>query len=124
MTLTDQEAIIALQHQIWEAYITQNMPLLEAIYPEEHHFRHTGGRYQAREDFFADIRSGVFRYYSYIPESEHVTFLSDSTAILHAKARTDARIYGFRKVWRMNFDLAFEKIDGKWRPADDRKIRG
>lgn len=118
MTQTDQEAIIALQHQIWEAYITKNIPLLEMIYPDNHYFRHTGGRYQARDEFLADIKSGVFRYYSYLPESETVTFLSDSTAILHIKAKTDARIYGFRKVWRMDFDLAFEKIDGRWRPAE------
>lgn len=119
MTTQDEGAIIRLQHEIWEAIIAQDFEKLEQFYPKNHLFRHVGGHYQTRNDYFSTIRSGTFRYYSYLPISETVRLISDSKAILHAKAKSDARIYGFRKMWRMDFEIAFEKIAGKWRPANE-----
>ncbi|WP_161980723.1 nuclear transport factor 2 family protein [Streptococcus sp. S784/96/1] len=119
MTQTAEKEIIALQHEIWEAIIARDFDQLHQLYPEDHLFCHVGGYYQTREEYFDYIRGGTFRYYTYVPISETVRFINDKRAILHAKAKTDARIYGFRKVWTMDFELPFERIEGRWQPANE-----
>ena len=119
MTAAAEKEIIQLQHDIWEAIIARNFERLSLLYPEDHLFRHVGGHYQTRAEYFSTIRRGIFRYYSYVPVSETVKLVSDDRAILHAQAKSDARIYGFRKIWRMDFELPFEKVEGRWRPAND-----
>ncbi|MEX2805381.1 nuclear transport factor 2 family protein [Streptococcus sp. H31] len=115
----DEKEIVALQHEIWKAIIDKDFERLYALYPENHLFRHVGGYCQTREEYFETIRSGTFSYYTYVPISETVRLVGEERAILHAKAKTDARIYGFRKVWTMDFELPFEKVEGRWQPAND-----
>lgn len=114
-----EKEIVALQHEIWEALIAQDYEKLRKIYPASHMFRHVGGHYQTRDEYFKTVKSGVFRYYTYEPISEKVRLINDTRAILHAISKTDARIYGFRKIWNMDFELHFEKINGKWQPANE-----
>lgn len=118
MTATTE--IIQAQHEIWETILAGDFEKLRTLYPVDHLFRHVGGYYQTVDEYLDTLKSGTFRYYSYEPTSETVKMVSDTRAILHAKAKSDARIYGFRKVWRMDFELPFEKINGRWWPANDR----
>lgn len=111
--------IIATHHAIWDALIQLDFDRLAQLYPEDHLIRHSGGYYQTREEYFNTMKDGTFRYYTYEPVSETVRQVSERRAILHAKAKTDARIYGVRKVWRMDFELPYELVNGQWLPAND-----
>ena len=120
--MTDTEMIIAAQAEIWDNIIARNDERLREIYPADHLFRHVGGHYQTLDEYLATISSGTFRYYSYDPVKETVDFVDDSHAILHSRAKSDARIYGIRKVWRMDFKLGFKKVGGRWVPANEDEV--
>lgn len=116
--MTDKEAIIASHHAVFEHVVERDLHWLEDFYPEDYQLRHTGNAYQDKADWLKTLRSGTFRYFDITFLSEDVRLLDDNRAILHWKATTDASIYGYRKVWRMDFETPFYKIDGVWKPND------
>ncbi|BAQ24468.1 putative uncharacterized protein [Streptococcus troglodytae] len=120
--MTDTENIIALQAEIWDNILARNTKRLREIYPQDHLFRHVDGYYQILDEYLSTLASGTFRYYTYEPVKETVTFVDDSHAILHSRAKSDARIYGMHKVWRIDFKLGFKKVGGRWVPANEDEV--
>lgn len=116
MTDRIKESIIQRQHDIWDAIVAKDFDRLSQLYPETMQFRHVDGKRQTREEYFDYIRTGTFRYYNFKAISEDVMLIDENHAILHSIATTDARIYGFRKVWRMDFELPYVKVNNQWQP--------
>lgn len=116
--MTDKEAIIASHRAVFECVVTQDWDWLADFYPEDYQLRHTGNAYQDKSEWLETLKSGTCRYFNFTFLSEDVEFLDANRAILHWQATTDALIYGYRKVWRMDFETPFYKIGGIWKPND------
>lgn len=112
-----EEEIIAVHKRINEATVARNFEWFEHYYPNDMVIRHSGGVIQTKSEWLKTLKDGTFRYYDYHLLEANVTPIGKERAILSFRATTDALIYGYRKVWKMQFDTTSKKINGEWKPA-------
>lgn len=112
-----EEEIIAIHKRINEAIVARDFEWLENYYPDDMVIRHSGGVTQTKSEWLKTLKDGTFRYYDYHLLEANVTPIGKERATLSFRATTDALIYGYRKVWKMQFDTTFKKINGEWKPA-------
>ena len=110
---TEEAAVLAAFEKIQQAMVDADVDTLDRIIKDGKTFTHMSGKVQTKEEYFADIKSGVLDYKSYTIENPSVA-INGKYAKLTAVTTLTANAYGAQGSWPFNTTAWFEKINGDW----------
>ena len=113
--MTDQQAIRKVYEDMYRAMISKDTIALGHLLSDDSILIHMTGHRQPRNEYLAEIASGVLNYYSVETDSVDIT-VNGNAATMIGKSRVNAAVYGGgRHTWRLRMDSQLRKINGEWK---------
>ncbi len=109
----DQLTVLYQQARYCQAMTDADTDTLREIVSPDAVFTHMSGRQQTHEEYFADIESGVLRYFTIGIDHPTVEVDGDTASITYTSV-LNANAYGARGTFRMSGTHWFEKRGGEW----------
>ncbi len=112
--LTAQQLeVLEAFNRFQEAMCSGDVGAIDALIEPGTRMTHGGGAKQDKDDWLEEVASGSMRYYSSEIASADIRVEGD-WAVIDPVCKLDARIWGFRKVWKVSIRNAFHNVNGKW----------
>lgn len=93
--------------------IAKDTVALNRILDKEYTLTHITGYVQSRDEWLHEIAKESMKYYSVQNVSRKIDINGD-TAVILARNKVDARIWGSRHVWPLQLKMNLEKRKDNW----------
>ena len=112
----DAEAAIRDRYAaMFRAMVAKDMAAMDKLHADAFVLVHMTGERMDKAAYLAAVRDGTLNYYSAEHDGLDVAVDGDRAA-LRARSRVTAAVYGGgRHTWRLQQDMALERIGGDWK---------
>lgn len=105
--------VVAAHERECRAMVDGNVAVLGSLLAEDFALTHMTGYRQPREEWLHDVETGRMRYHSMVDARVDARVDGD-VALLDARTRTEATIWGGHGVWRLRLRTRFERTPDGW----------
>lgn len=118
---TDHQNIEDLYRAYLAAMLAGDTASLRELTTDGYVLEHITGYRQPGEEWLTEMGEGQFIYYTATEQGAPRIEVSGDTAQLTSTIETDARIYGSRNRWRLNFTMTLSRAGGgaPWKIAEN-----
>ncbi|MCW9731985.1 nuclear transport factor 2 family protein [Avibacterium sp. 20-15] len=114
MAMTEQSLIEQVFDDYMQAVIKVDIDTLYRLTESDFTLTHVTGTVQSLADYVQFIQEGTFHYYSYHKQLSEIT-VDGQHAKMYVRGKTDASIYGIRKVWKIGQTLSLIHNGQAWK---------
>lgn len=110
---SNEDAVRSVYERERRAMLDGDAAALGELLAESFTLTHMTGYRQQRAEWLRDVETGQMTYHSMVDVSVDVA-LDGDTAVVDARTRTEATIWGAHGTWRLQLRTAYEQTPRGW----------
>ena len=111
--MNEEEQILQNYKDFYAYKIAGDTAGLDKILAPDFTLAHMTGYVQSKAEWYEQIKNGQMKYYGYEIDDVKIAVQGDSATLI-GRSKTNARIYGTRHTWNLEFAMPMIKLEDRW----------